>query len=292
MKPLSGIITAIITPFKNNKIDFGSLKKLLHHQLENGVQGFVVSGTTGESPTLEAEEVEALYRFVRKNSAKDTAVIVGTGSNCTQTTIDNTSRAEAWGADAALVVVPYYNKPPQRGLVAHFTTVAQNTSLPLLLYNVPGRTVAALSLDSVAELSKVINIVGIKEASGNIQFAKDIRAKCGEDFILLSGDDGTYAEFLSAGGDGVISVLSHVIPKQMRAYADRIFSGDTAAANEFKQYLPLTDLLFCEANPIPVKAAVKMMSLIAEDELRLPLVSMEDGLKEKLRNEMQKMRVV
>ncbi len=267
---IEGLITALITPMKEKAVDYFSLGRLIDFQLKNGVQGFVVNGTTAESPTLSTDEVFKIFQLVKKAVPKNFPVIVGTGSNSTAATIDFSKMTESWGADAALVVVPYYNKPPQRGLQLHFTEVSKSIRIPIILYNVPGRTITALELDTIDQLSRLPNVIGIKEASGNIEFAKSIRKACGNDFTLLSGDDETYEAFQRAGGNGVISVSSHIIPAQMRK-------------NETENYLELVKSLFVEANPIPVKMALWQMGIIDSPELRSPLVEMDSTLAEKMK---------
>lgn len=275
MKSLKGVFTALITPFQNGKVDFASLEKLVAHQIANGVDGFVISGTTGESPTLTKAERDQVFEAVRKQTGGQKVLILGTGSNSTEKTIEATKEAEKLGADAALVVVPYYNKPPQRGLYEHFKKTADSVSIPVILYNVPGRTITSLATETIRDLSKIKNIVGIKEATGNIEFAREIVKACGPEFIMLSGDDGTYAEFLAAGGHGVISVASHVLPKEFSAWTKAATKGDFALARAgIQKTLPLINELFSEANPIPVKKAVQMMGLISSPELRLPLVEL------------------
>ena len=258
-----GVITALITPFKNGSVDYDSLKELVQSQLTNGIDGFVVHGTTGESPTVTDSEREKIFFAIKAQVPKDFPLIVGTGTNSTADTIEATKIAQGWGADAALVVVPYYNKPPQRGLVQHFTSVADQGGLPVILYNVPSRTITALSIESIVTLSQHPSIIGIKEASGNIEFDKEIRQKTRKDFILLSGDDGTYEDFLGIGGDGVISVASHILPKQFKA-------------KRIKEYSRMIELLFIEANPIPLKAALKALGVIDSAELRAPLCELQE----------------
>lgn len=290
MKNFKGTFTALITPFVDGKIDFISLEKLIKHQLDNGINGFVVNGTTAESPTLDSSEVAEIFNFIKKSVPTETILIVGTGSNSTAGTITATQKAEAMGADAVLVVVPYYNKPPQRGLVAHFKAVAGATKLPVLLYNVPGRTITNLDVESVQELSQVKNIIGIKDATGNIETLNKTLRACGTEFIELSGDDGTYVEFLGQGGHGVISVASHVIPKVMVEWKQLVKDGKISEARaSIEKYKKLIDLLFCEANPIPVKMATHLMGIIQAPELRLPLVSLSKEHTETLRQEMQKL---
>ncbi len=274
MKPFSGVITALITPFIEGKVDFQSLEKLVKDQLKRGVQGFVINGTTAESPTLHDSERAEIFSYVKKLVPKKFPLIFGTGSNSTEKTIQNSKVAEKLGADAVLVVVPYYNKPPQAGLFQHFKLVADQINIPVILYNVPSRTVTSLELDTIKKLSEHPNIIGIKEASGNISFAKQIRETCGKEFLLLSGDDGTYDQFMAVGGDGVISVSSHIIPEVM-------------LKTQASQSLELINTLFIEASPIPVKMALRILGIIQSAELRLPLLSMSSSGTERLLHEMK-----
>lgn len=293
MKNFKGTLTALVTPFKNGMVDFKSLDRLVEHQLKNGVDGFVVNGTTGESPTLTENERTEVFQRVRAVAGEKVPLIMGTGSNDTAKTIDDSKKAEALGADAILVVVPYYNKPPQRGLFAHFKSVASSVQIPTILYNVPGRTITSLNVETIRDLAKVPGIVGIKEASGKIDFASEIINSCGKDFIMLSGDDGTYVEFLGVGGHGVISVASHVIPRQMAQWKKWVADGEIAKARQdIEKYNQLINLLFIEANPIPVKKAVQLMGLIDSAELRLPLVELEPVHVKSLEIEMKKVGVI
>lgn len=274
MKNFKGVITALITPFQNGEIDFDSLGRLVEFQLKKGIQGFVINGTTAESPTLTSTEREKIFRFVKERVPKNFPLIMGTGSNSTAKTIEESKEAEKFGADAILVVVPYYNKPPQRGLLEHFKAIADATHIPNILYNVPSRTITFLELETIKKLSEHPNIYGIKEASGNIELDRQIRSTCGESFLLLSGDDGSYDEFMKAGGDGVISVASHILPEAM-------------LQQKASENLELIDLLFCEANPIPVKKALHLMGIIKSPECRLPLVTLADVHTEKLKKAMK-----
>ncbi|MBS1969118.1 MAG: 4-hydroxy-tetrahydrodipicolinate synthase [Bdellovibrionales bacterium] len=293
MKNFKSTITALITPFSNGAVDFASLEKLIRHQIQNGVEGFVINGTTAESPTLTDKEVEEIFKAARSVVGPQFPLIMGTGSNSTAKTEEASEKAEALGADAVLVVVPYYNKPPQRGLVQHFSEVAKSVSIPVILYNVPGRTITALSADSIRELSQVQNIIGIKEASGNIEFASEIIRKTSPEFVMLSGDDGTYVDFLQAGGHGVISVASHVIPREMLNWKKLVKSGKYDEANaDLKKHMALINHLFVEANPIPVKMALYFMGLIKSPELRLPLVQMSEDLAQKMKQEMKSLGVI
>ena len=292
MVNLKGIFTALVTPFDKGRLDEGSLVRLLEHQLEYGVQGFVVSGTTGESPTLSTEEKLELFSMVKKQVAGRVPLVMGTGTNSTEETIRLTEKAAQSGADAALVVVPYYNKPPQRGLIEHYQKIANASSIPILLYNVPSRTVAGLTLDSIEQLSKHPRIIGIKEATGDMEFARQIREKTQKEFLLTSGDDETWLRLLALGGGGVISVLSHVIPGPMRILAQQIQTGDLNAHEQFEDYKELVKLLFIEANPIPVKYALYLMGLLSSPELRLPLVTLGSAHQEALKKEMMRLEVL
>ncbi len=287
-----GVWTALATPFLKGEIDFESLKKLLRFQIENGVEGFVVSGTTGESPTLTKDEKKKLLQFVMAEAAGQVPVMFGSGSNSTAETIELSKNAVAWGAKSLLVVVPYYNKPPQRGLVAHFKNIAASVEVPVMLYNVPGRTVAALDVDSIVELAQVENIIGIKEATGDLAFGEKVRAACGKEFSILSGDDATCVDLAYRGSQGVISVLSHVIPRKLVDFISQARNQNKSAPEEFKKYLRLTNLLFKEANPIPVKAALRQMGIIASDELRLPLSAALEGLKAELKSELKNLGII
>ncbi|MDG0814877.1 4-hydroxy-tetrahydrodipicolinate synthase [Bdellovibrio svalbardensis] len=293
MKNFKGTFTALLTPFKNGKIDFGSIDRLVKHQLANGVDGFVINGTTAESPTLTETEKVELFKYVRKMVGDKVPLIMGTGSNDTAKTIEDSKKAESLGADAILVVVPYYNKPPQRGLYEHFKAVASSVKIPTILYNVPGRTITSLATETIRDLSKVPGIIGIKEATGKVDFAEEIIKACGKEFVMLSGDDGTYVEFLGVGGHGVISVATHVIPKQMAQWKAWAAEGAMdKARQDIAKYNDLINLLFVEANPIPVKKAVQLMGLIDSAEMRLPLVELGEEHSAKLKAEMTKVGVL
>lgn len=288
MEKFKGVFTALITPFKNGAIDYQSLEKLVQFQTKNGVDGFVINGTTAESPNLSHQEISELFKKVRSWAPKS-VLIMGTGSNSTAKTIEDTKKATELGADAVLVVVPYYNKPPQRGLEQHFRAVAQSTKLPVILYNVPGRTITSLDPETVKHIAIEKNVVGIKEATGKVELAEQIIQLCGKNFVMLSGDDGTYVEFLGVGGHGVISVASHILPRQFADWTKWVKEGQLEKARaEIKKYSRLIDLLFVEANPIPVKKACQLMGLIETAELRLPLVELEAKHTETLKEEMKK----
>lgn len=288
MEKFKGVYTALITPFKNGAVDFKSLEKLVHFQMQNGVDGFVINGTTAESPNLSHQEIAEIFKKV-KSWAPTATLIMGTGSNSTSKTIEDTKKASELGADAVLVVVPYYNKPPQRGLEQHFKAVAQSTKLPVILYNVPGRTITSLEPETVKNITAEKNVVGIKEATGKVDLAQKIIELCGKNFVMLSGDDGTYVEFLGVGGHGVISVATHILPRQFADWTKWVKEGQLEKArNEIKKYSRVIDLLFVEANPIPVKKALQLMGIIETAEMRLPLVELEVKHTETLKEEMKK----
>lgn len=277
MNNFDGVITALATPFYQGEVDETSYVKLLHHQLEGGVSGLVVNGTTGESPTLTEKEVKRLFEIAKSETSGKVRLIVGTGTNSTADTVELTKTAEKLGAEAALVVVPYYNRPPQRGLISHFTAVAKATQLPILLYNVPTRTVASLEMSSVKKLSEVENIVGIKEASGNLDFLPEMKSIDKKPFWLLSGDDGSGVEFCARGGHGIISVVSNLIPKELTELVKRARKGDAAANKDYQKYSELMKWLYIEPNPIPVKWALEQMGIFRSSELRLPLVALDEA---------------
>lgn len=270
MKKFSGVLTALVTPFKHHQVDFESLDRLISFQLNKGIHGFVINGTTGESPTVSQNESSEVFSFVKKKIGDKVPLIYGAGSNSTENAISQSKHAEKLGADAILSVVPYYNKPTQQGLFEHFKAIASSVSTPVILYNVPSRTITSLELETIRRLSEHPNIIGIKEASGNIEFAKNIRASCGDEFLLLSGDDASYEEFIYAGGDGIISVASHVVPE--------IFLEKKTSQNK-----ALIDAFYLESNPIPVKMALYCMGIISSPELRLPLTAMSCEKADKLK---------
>lgn len=288
----TGVFTAIVTPFKTGEVDYKSLGKLLEHQVNGGIDGFVVSGTTGESPNLTDAERKGVFKFLKKELGNSRPIVIGTGTNSTASSVTYTHQAEDWGADGVLVVVPYYNKPPQRGLSAHFRKIAASTNLPTILYNVPSRTITSLSAETVAELSHVKNIVGIKEASGDMDLGKKLIAQCDKKFFVTSGDDGTGLDLTLLGGVGAISVLSHIIPRELSELYKKARGQDKTVTQSFKKFDKLTRLLFSEANPIPVKTALKEMGLIGSAELRLPLVPMDENLRGQLISEMRELEIL
>lgn len=285
-----GVITALITPFKNNEVDYSSLKKLIKNQMDQGIDGFVVHGTTAESPTTTDAEKEKIFQFIKSEVSGKIPLIVGTGSNSTQETILKSQKAEKWGADAILVVVPYYNKPPQRGLYEHFNKVANSVEIPTVLYNVPGRTITSLELDTILALSENKKIIGIKEATGDIEFGSKIIQKCRKDFHVLSGDDKTCMGLAAKGGKGVIGVVTHLISGPMRDLYKKIKSGDKDALTSYEKYFSLIDSMYLEANPIPVKYALKKMGILDSEELRLPLVALSQDLRGKVDSNLKEVK--
>ncbi|MGE5190138.1 MAG: 4-hydroxy-tetrahydrodipicolinate synthase [Gemmatimonadota bacterium] len=272
-----GAIVAIVTPFRNGKVDGPALKKLVEFQIAGGTDGIVPCGTTGESPTLSYEEHERVIDIVVAAAAGRVPVIAGTGSNNTKEAIVLTRYARKAGADAALVITPYYNKPTQEGLYRHFRAVAEAADLPIVLYNVPARTGVNLAAETVARLSAIPNIVGVKEASGNLNQVCDVLRLVPRTFCVLSGDDGLFFPMLALGAKGVISVASNVAPRAMADLYDSFAMGEISRAREIHFRLwPLFHALFVETNPIPVKTGLAMMKRIRE-EIRLPLCPMSES---------------
>lgn len=287
---ISGIITALISPFKDKAIDEDSLKSLVNQQMALGVRAFVVNGTTAESPNLVKEEVINAFKCVKAASQSKAQLILGTGSNSTAKTIEMTKLAEELGADASLVVVPYYNKPTQEGLFKHYKAVAECSSQKIILYNVPGRTITKLETETIFKLQELENIIGIKEASADLEFDKEILKNSKPSWTYLSGDDATTLDFVGLGGHGAISVLSHLIAdKMIEAFEAVGTSGLVAAKQEFKKYEPLIKLMFSEPNPTPVKYALYKMGVITSDEVRLPLVSATKELKTQIDKELARL---
>jgi 4-hydroxy-tetrahydrodipicolinate synthase len=287
-----GVITALVTPFRNDRVDEEALRRLVDEQIRAGIDGLVPVGTTGESPTLTNEEHIRVVQIVVEEAKKRVPVIAGTGANCTREAIELTTAAKAVGADATLQVTPYYNKPTQDGLYRHFKAVADATGLPMAVYNVPGRTGCDLLPDTIARLCEVPQVVAVKEATGNLQRASQIIAQVGDRVAMLSGDDATVMPFYAIGGHGCISVVSNVAPADMAAMWDAAAAGNWAKARELHyKVFPLSEGLFIEANPIPVKAALAMMGKIA-DEIRPPLYPMTGPNREKVRKILSDLKLV
>ena len=277
-----GAATAIVTPLNEKGVDFESFGKLIEWQIENKIDAIVVAGTTGEGSTLTDSEHKAVIEYCVEKVAGRVPVIAGTGSNDIAYAIELTKYACEVGADAMLLVTPYYNKATQNGLIKSFTAIADASSKPCILYNVPSRTGCNLLPASCAKLAKHPNIVAIKEASGNISQIAEVAHLCGDDLAIYSGNDDQIVPVLSLGGKGVISVLSNLLPLETSKMCHDFLKGDVAAARKAQlEYLPLVDALFCEVNPIPVKAAMAKMGF-GENYLRLPLTPMEEQNEEKL----------
>ena len=275
---IHGSLVAIVTPFKNGKIDEDALKKLIEFQIENGTHGIVPCGTTGESPTLSHEEHEYVIELTVKAVKKRVPVVAGTGSNSTKEAIRLTRFAEQIGADAALLVVPYYNKPTQEGLYLHFKQIASQVRIPLILYNIPGRSGVNLNPETILRLAKDCkNIIGVKEASGSLIQASKILYLCGRDFLLYSGEDALNFPLLAIGARGFITVTANVAPRDVADLYEFYIKGEIDKARDLHyRLLPLNDALFIETNPIPVKAALSMMDKIAY-EYRYPLCQMSEN---------------
>jgi len=283
MLELKGVFTALITPMKNEgEVDWVDFEKLLDHQIAGGVAGVVPVGTTGESPSLTADEKKKIFELcVAKCKPHGIKVIAGTGSNVTEGTIKATQAAKESGVDAALVVVPYYNKPNQTGLFEHFKAVAEKGGLPVVLYNIPGRCGVQLNADTIAKLRKACpNIIAVKESTGSLDMSTEIASLC--DIQILSGDDSLTLPIMAIGGTGVISVLSNFAPERVRAIVDNALKGDfAAAAKAHKENFKLMKHLFIEPNPQPTKIAMNMLGMI-ENVLRLPMVPASEDTKNKV----------
>lgn len=277
------VLTAMVTPFDlNGNIDYTQTDALIDHLLQNGTEGLVIAGTTGESPTLTTEEKVSLFKHVVDQVNKRVPVIAGTGGNNTQASIDLTKEAERCGVDAVMLVAPYYNKPDQRSLFAHFKTVAQSTSLPVMLYNIPGRSIVNLTTETTVALSKIDNIVSVKEASGDLDQVSQIIELTDDSFSVYSGDDSMTLPILSVGGTGVISVASHLIGNEMQQMIQLFEEGSTGqAAKLHRQLLPVMKGLFMAPSPSPVKAALRIKG-IEVGGLRLPLLELSQQDKDEL----------
>ena len=277
MSIFTGAGVAIVTPMKaNGEVNYPKLEELLNYQIENGTDAIIICGTTGESSTLTHEEHLEAIRFTIEKVAGRIPVIAGTGSNCTQTAIYLSQEAEKYGADGLLLVSPYYNKATQKGLIAHFTAVANSVKIPIILYNIQGRTGVNMTPETIAYLAKhVENIVAAKAASGNISQTAKVAQLCGDSCYIYSGNDDQIVPILSLGGKGVISVLSNVAPRETHDIVAKFMAGDVAGSRELQlKALPVVEKLFCEVNPIPVKAALNMLGWEV-GPLRMPLTEME-----------------
>ncbi len=285
---IRGSIVAIVTPFKDGAVDYGRLGELIEFHMDSGTHGIVPVGTTGESPTLSHAEHDEVIKFTVETVRGRVPVVAGTGSNSTEEALRLTKFAEQAGADAALVVTPYYNKPTQEGIYRHFRTIADETSVPLILYNVPGRTVVNIEPETVERLfCDCENVIGIKEASGSLEQASRIIYLCGEDLVLLSGDDAVNYPLLTVGARGFISVTANIAPADVAEMYNSFAKGEIERAKEFHYRLfPLNSVLFVESNPIPVKAALAVMGKISP-EIRAPLYELSGENLEKLERELK-----
>lgn len=285
-----GSLVAMITPFtESDKIDEKGIKELVEFHIHNGTNGIVPCGTTGESPTLSHEEHQRVVEVTIKAVAGRVPVIAGTGSNCTRETLDLTSQAKKAGADGALVITPYYNKPTQKGLYLHFKKIAEEVDIPIIIYNVPSRTGVNMLPETLAELAELKNIVGVKEASGNLDQMIQIIELCGDKITLLSGDDKLLLPLLSIGGKGVISVVANIIPRDVSNMVSEFEKGNYQKAKEIflTKVYPLSNAMFYETNPIPVKTSARLMGLPSGD-LRLPLSPMSENNLAKLKADLIK----
>lgn len=278
----TGVCTALVTPFLDGKVNYPMMEQLLRRQLDAGIRAIVICGTTGEAPTLTTDEKLELFRRSKAYVGKDCLIIAGTGCNCTSRTAELSLSAEQEGADALLVVSPYYNKATPEGLVAHYMTVAHSVSIPIIAYNVPGRTGVDISVSTCKRIAAISNVIGIKEASNDICKITKLCKECG-DFSIWTGNDELIVPAISLGAKGVISVLSNVLPIRTQAMAKAALSGDLDTASALQQELqPLIDLLFCEPNPIPVKAAMRYIGFDCGSP-RLPLTELSQENKERLK---------
>lgn len=284
MLRIQGSIVAIVTPFnQDGSVNFSKLGELVDWQIQNGTDGIVALGTTGESATMTDEEDDAVCEYVLKRVNGRIPVIVGSGSNCTASMLEKSLRYQAMGAQGLLIIAPYYNKTNEEGMYRHFATVVDAVDIPCILYNVPGRTGCSISEGVVKRLAGHPNVMGIKEASGNMSYACKIARYLGPDFAMYSGNDDITVPILSVGGSGVISVLANILPQQTHDMVMAYLSGDTAAATAAQlRYLELINSLFLEANPIPVKAALNMMGWEV-GPCRMPLYEMSQGVAQRLR---------
>ena len=286
----TGMATAIVTPMKNDgSVDFEAMGRFIDFQIENGINALVVMGTTGENATLEPEEQKEVIEFTVKRTAGRVPVIAGTGTNNTTHVLENTKNACEVGVDGILVVTPYYNKATQAGLIKHFTMIADASEVPVILYNVPGRTGCALTPKTIAALAEHPNIVGLKEATGNMSQMVEIMNLCGDKIDVYSGEDALTVPMMAMGGSSTISVLSNILPAETVAMTDACKAGDfkTAAAMQCK-FMPLINALFSQVNPIPVKAAAAALGF-GDDALRMPLTPMEEPFRTTMFEEMRKL---
>lgn len=282
----AGSIVALVTPFKDGRVDWESLEGLVEFHVKNGTHGIVPCGTTGESATLSHEEHMEVVKAVIKATKKRIPVIAGTGSNSTQEAVDLTRKAEKAGADGALMISPYYNRPMQEGIYQHYRKVASEVGIPIIIYNIPARTGSKIEPETLARLSEIKNIAGVKEATGSVDQAIDVLRLCGDRLAVYSGEDSLTFSLMSLGGKGVISTVANVTPKEMSELAQACLRGEWEKGRNLQfKLIPLIRALFIETNPIPVKAALSLMGKCRPD-LRLPLTPMAEGNLKKLKQAM------
>jgi len=282
----TGMLVALVTPFKNGQVDYAAIERLVDWHVEQGTDGLAPVGTTGESPTVDVEEHERIIRTVVERAAGRIPVIAGTGANATAEAIHLTRYAKEAGADGSLQVCPYYNKPTQEGLYRHFAAIAEAVDLPMVLYNIPSRTGVSLTPGTIARLARLPQVVGVKEATGSIDQASEILSLC--DLVVLSGDDSLTLPLMAVGAQGVISVVGNLVPKDMKRLTDAMLTGDVATAREaHRRLFPLCRAMFIETNPIPVKTAMKMVGLLESDEKRLPMTDLSAEHAEALREALE-----
>ncbi len=293
MQPIQGAITALVTPMHNNQVDEKGLVDLIEFQLASGIHGIVPCGTTGESATLSFQEHKRVIELTVRTVAGRAPVIAGTGANNTLEAIELSESAKASGADAVLSVVPYYNKPSQEGIYQHFKAITEAVDIPMLLYNVPGRTVANMLPATVARLARLPQVIGIKEACGNLAQLSELLMLCPRDFIILSGDDFTALPSVYLGAKGVISVVSNLEPGKMARMMDAAFNKDLDTANRLHfQLFDLMGAMFCHPSPAPAKKGLELMGKIASAEVRLPLVGLDTASLERLQRDMRQMGLI
>ncbi len=277
-----GSNVALVTPFKNDKLDEDTYIKLIHFHIKNGTNGLVPAGTTGESPTLSHDEHERVIELCVKESDGKIPVFAGTGSNSTEEAISLTKHAEKIGADGALIVTPYYNKPTQEGLYQHYKSINDKCGIPILIYNIPGRSVIDMTVDTMARLYELKNIIGVKDATGNLERVNQTLKKMGKDFLQLTGNDDNALEFNKRGGEGAISVTANIVPKlcsDFQKFSKSKNDNEIKEAEKLDKFLqPIHHAMFIESNPSPVKYAAKLLNL-CDDDVRLPLVKVTDNTK-------------
>lgn len=289
---LSGAWSAIVTPFRDGAVDEAALREFIEWQIQSGIDGIVACGSTGESATLSHAEHEQIIKLAVEQVRKRIPVFAGTGSNSTAEALRLTSFAREIGADGALMISPYYNKPTQEGIYKHFKMIATTVDLPIIVYNIPGRTGSNIQPETFARMCDVKNIVGIKEASGSIEQISDIRRLCGDRLVIMAGDDAFALPDMALGGKGVISVISNVMPRETHELTAAAMAGDFARARDIHfRLLPLIRALFIETNPIPVKMALSLMGKCSP-EMRMPLLQLSGGATEKLRSVMKELRLI